>query len=153
MFPETVEQCLEFKDFIKSHGWKTLVADGESGREVDFYEPFINARAVDVCQADMRQFGIDGIMTVADLCNKKNILIAPHNWGSLIGYYMQLQVGRAIGNFYRAEQDPVSTDVIVAEGYTIKDGYASIPAVPGFGLTVNEEKFASDVKVRFDLKA
>ncbi|MHC4328180.1 MAG: enolase C-terminal domain-like protein [Planctomycetota bacterium] len=153
MFPETVEQCLEFKDFIKSHGWKTLVADGESGREVDFYEPFINARAVDVCQADMRQFGIDGIMTVADLCNKKNILIAPHNWGSLIGYYMQLQVGRAIGNFYRAEQDPVSTDVIVAEGYTIKDGYASVPAVPGFGLTVNEEKFASDVKVRFDLKA
>jgi len=153
MFPETVEQCLEFKDFIKSHGFKTLVADGESGREVEFYEPFVNARAVDICQADMRQFGMDGIMAIAESCRDKGILIAPHNWGSLIGYYMQLQIGRAIGNFYRAEQDPVSTDVIVADGYTIENGYATVPDMPGFGLEVDEDKFASKVHVRFDLKA
>lgn len=153
MFPETVEQCLEFKEFIKSHGLKTLLADGESGREIEFYEPFINAGAIDICQADMRQFGMDGIMTIADSCRDKGILIAPHNWGSLIGYYMQLHIGRAIGNFYRAEQDPVSTDVIVADGYAIKDGYATVPDAPGFGLTIHEDKFASKVKVRYDLKA
>jgi len=153
MFPETVEQCLEFKDFIKSNGFKTLLADGESGREIDFYEPFVKAQAIDVCQADMRQFGIDGIMTIAQSCADKGILIAPHNWGSLIGYYMQLQIGRAIGNFYRAEHDPVSTDVLVADGYSIKDGYATVPDAPGFGLMVDEDKFASRIKVRFDLKA
>lgn len=152
MFPELLEQCLEFKDFIKTHKWKTLVADGESGREVEFYRPFINARAIDVCQADMRQFGIDGIMTIAGLCKEKGILVAPHNWGSLIGYYMQLHIGRAISNFYRAEHDPVTTDVIIAEGYTMKDGCATVPASPGFGFAINENKFASDVKVRFDLK-
>ncbi|UCF17008.1 MAG: hypothetical protein JSW59_06015, partial [Phycisphaerales bacterium] len=153
MFPETVEQCLEFKHFIKSRGFKTLLADGESGREIEFYEPFVNARAIDVCQADMRQFGMDGIMAIADSCRDKGILIAPHNWGSLIGYYMQLHIGRAIGNFYRAEHDPVSTDVVVADGYSIKDGCATVPEAPGFGLTVDEDKFASKVKVRFDLKA
>ena len=35
-------------------------------------------------------------------------MVAPHNWGSLVGYYMQLHVGRAIENFYRAEHDPLS---------------------------------------------
>jgi L-alanine-DL-glutamate epimerase-like enolase superfamily enzyme len=152
MFQEQVEECLELKDFIKAHNWKTLVADGEGGREVNFYKPFINAKAIDICQADMRWFGIDGIMDIAAMCEGKNVLIAPHNWGSLMGFYMQLHIGRAIKNFYRAEHDPVKTDVIVAEDYTIKNGYATIPAKPGFGLKINEEKFASDVKVRFDLK-
>ena len=78
--------------------------------------------------------------------------IAPHNWGSLVGYYMQLHVGRAVTNFYRAEHDPLSTDVLVAEGYDRKDGTSSVPDAPGFGLSIDEKKFASDVKVRFDLK-
>jgi L-alanine-DL-glutamate epimerase-like enolase superfamily enzyme len=153
MFPEQVEQCLEFKNFIKSHNWKTLVADGEGGREINFYRPFVEAQAIDICQADMRRFGIDGIMDIAAMCEDKNVLIAPHNWGSLIGYYMQLHIGRAIKNFYRAEHDPVSTDAIIADGYSIKNGYASVPAKPGFGLKINEEKFASDIKLRFDLKS
>ena len=151
MFPEQVEPCLEYKDFIRTHKWKTLVADGESGREVEFYKAFVDARAIDVCQADMRQFGIDGIMTIASLCNEDDILMAPHNWGSLMGYYMQLHIGRAIRNFYRAEHDPVITDVIIAEGYRMKDGYATVPDAPGFDLMIDEGKFASNVKVRFDL--
>lgn len=152
MFQEQVDKCIEFKKFIKTHNWNTLVADGEGGREVDFYKPFIETQAIDICQADMRRFGIDGIMEIAALCEEKNVLIAPHNWGSLMGYYMQLHIGRAIRNFYMAEQDPVKTDVIIDEGYTIKNGYADVPAKPGFGLTINEEKFASDVKKSFDLK-
>jgi len=152
MFPELLDRCLEFKDFIKTHGFKTLVADGESGRAVEFYKPFIEARAIDVCQADMRQFGIDGIMNIAALCREYDILMAPHNWGSLMGYYMQLHIGRAISNFYRAEHDPVETDVIAAEGYATKKGYATVPAAPGFGLKVIENRFTSKVKMRFDVK-
>jgi L-alanine-DL-glutamate epimerase-like enolase superfamily enzyme len=152
MFPEQIDKCLEFKEFIKNHNWNILVADGEGGREVDFYKPFVAAKAIDICQADMRRFGIDGIMEVAALCEDNNVLIAPHNWGSLMGFYMQLHIGRSIRNFYRAEHDPVKTDVIIDEGYKIENGYATVPDKPGFGLTINEEKFASDIKVRFDIK-
>jgi L-alanine-DL-glutamate epimerase-like enolase superfamily enzyme len=91
-------------------------------------------------------------MTIAGMCSEKGILIAPHNWGSLMGYYMQLHIGRAIPNFYRAEHDPVTTDVILTDGYARKEGRATVPAAPGFGLTIDEVKFASNVKVRFDLK-
>ena len=65
---------------------------------------------------------------------------------------MQLHVGRAVTSFYRVEHDPLATDVLIADGYDRKDGSSSVPAAPGFGLAVDEKKFAAEVKVRFDLK-
>jgi L-alanine-DL-glutamate epimerase-like enolase superfamily enzyme len=100
----------------------------------------------------MNRFGLEGILTEAAWAKEAGAVVAPHNWGSLVGYYMQLHVGRAVSNFYRAEHDPLSTDVLVAEGYERKSGTSSVPDVAGFGLSINEKKFASDVKVRFDLK-
>lgn len=153
MFEENVDQCLEFKAFIREHKWKTLLADGETQGNLDAYKPFIEAKAVDIFQGDMNRFGFEGILKEAEWCSPKGLKIAPHNWGSLVGYYMQLHVGRAIKNFYRAEHDPLSSSVLIADGYKISKGKASLPSAPGFGLKINEEKFASDVRIRFDLKA
>lgn len=152
LFPETVEECLELKKFISEHGWKTLVADGESWRGPDDYNPFINANAIDVLQGDMNRFGFEGILAEAGHGRPQGMLVAPHNWGSLMGFYMQLHVGRAITNFYRAENDPLSNDIIIADGYIIRDGLASVTDKPGFGFKVNEEKFEK-VEVNFDLEA
>ncbi len=153
LFPETVDDCLALKDFIKRHGWKTLVADGETQGRLEVFRPFIQARAIDVYQGDMRRFGFEGILTEARWAGRQRLWVAPHNWGSLVGYYMQLQVGRAITNFYRAEHDPLANDVLVADGYALEGGLATVPDAPGFGLTINEAKFATDVAVTFDLKA
>ena len=153
MFEEDVEQCLEFKAFIREHKWKTLLADGETQGNLEAYKPFIEAKAVDIFQGDMNRFGFEGILKEAEWCRPKGLKVAPHNWGSLVGYYMQLHVGRAITNFYRAEHDPLSNSVLIADGYKISKGKASVPSTPGFGLKINEEKFASDVRIRFDLKA
>jgi L-alanine-DL-glutamate epimerase-like enolase superfamily enzyme len=152
LFPETVEECLGLKKFIKDNGWATLLADGETQGDLDAFKPFLRARAIDVYQADMNRFGFEGILTEAAWAKEAGAVVAPHNWGSLVGYYMQLHVGRAVGNFYRAEHDPLSTDVLVAEGYDREGGTSSVPAAPGFGLSVAREKFAGGVKVRFDLK-
>ena len=65
---------------------------------------------------------------------------------------MILQVGRAIANLYRAENDPLDTDVLTAEGYALKDGLATVPDTPGLGLKINEARFAASVKPRLDLK-
>jgi L-alanine-DL-glutamate epimerase-like enolase superfamily enzyme len=151
MFPEEIDKCLELKRFISQHGWKTLVADGETQRQLDAYKPFIEARAIDVFQGDMNRFGFEGILTEASWCKPQGLRVAPHNWGSLIGYYMQLHVGRAITNFYRAERDPLSNPVLIADGYDLRDGYSSVPDAPGFGLKLNEGRFATDVRINFDL--
>jgi L-alanine-DL-glutamate epimerase-like enolase superfamily enzyme len=152
LFPETVEECLELKKFIKDHGWATLLADGETQGDLNVFKPFLKAKAIDVYQADMNRFGFEGILTEAAWAKEAGAVVAPHNWGSLVGYTMQLHVGRAVSNFDRAEHDPLATDVLVAEGYERKDGSSSVPAAPGFGLSIAEGKFAGGVKVRFDLK-
>jgi L-alanine-DL-glutamate epimerase-like enolase superfamily enzyme len=153
MFEETVEECLEFRDFLRERGWKTLVADGETQGDLDVFKPFIEAKAIEVYQADMNRFGFDGILQEASWCEPQGLLVAPHNWGSLVGYYMQLHVGRAIPNFYRAEHDPLSNDVLIAEGYRIAEGQASLPDAPGAGIAIDAEKFASEAKIRFDVQA
>ena len=79
--------------------------------------------------------------------------IAPHNWGSLIGFYMELHIGRAISNFYRAEHDPLSSDVIVADVYQITDGVVNVPDSPGFGLSINDAALAREAEIRFDVHA
>jgi L-alanine-DL-glutamate epimerase-like enolase superfamily enzyme len=151
LFPETVEDCLELKRFMKEQGWTTLLADGETQSKLDVFKPFIAAKAIDVYQGDMNQFGFEGILTEAAWAREQKLLVAPHNWGSLVGYYMQLHVGRAIDNFYRAEHDPLSTPVLVAEGYERKEGATTVPAAAGFGLSIDEKAFAAEAKVRFDV--
>ena len=81
----------------------------------------------------------------------REILIAPHNWSSLLSLFMQVHIGLVVPNFYRAEHDPLTSDLLIADGYKIKDGACSVPDAPGFGLAVDERKF-SRVSVNFDLK-
>jgi L-alanine-DL-glutamate epimerase-like enolase superfamily enzyme len=152
MFPEQIEQCMELKQFISRRGGKTLIADGETQQNLDAYKPFIAAKAIDVFQGDMNRFGIEGILTEAAWCQAQGLTVGPHNWGSLIGFYMQLHMGRAITNLYRAEHDPLSTDVLIADGYQIQDGYCRMPDSPGFGLRINDGRFGASARVNFDLK-
>ena len=48
LFDEQVEQCLELKRFMAGHGWRTLLADGETLHNLDAFRPFIAAKAIDV---------------------------------------------------------------------------------------------------------
>ena len=151
-FPEQVDQDLELKAFIKEHRLKTLLADGETQDTLEPFRPFMEARAIDVFQGDMNHFGVEGILKEAAMAGPFDLQVAPHNWGSLIGFYAMLHVGSAITNFYWAENDPVESDVLIADGYGIKDGLAAVPDSPGFGLKINEERFAATVKPHFDIR-
>jgi L-alanine-DL-glutamate epimerase-like enolase superfamily enzyme len=151
-FPEEVEKCLELKRFIADRGWRTLLADGEGKHDLAAYRPFVDAKAIDVLQGDMNSYGIEGILAEAAMAEPQGILVAPHNWGSLLGFYHQLHVALAVPNFYRAEHDPLTSDVLIAEGYQIDDGVCTVSDAPGFGLTVDEKQFQR-VSVNFDLRS
>ncbi len=153
MFPEEIYQYLELKEFISELGYSTYIADGESQSSPVGLKPFIDARAIDVLQGDMNTYGIEGILMEAEWARSQNLKIAPHNWGSLFGYYLQLHIGKAIENFYMAECDPLKSDVLIAEGYRIEDGFVTVPDSPGFGLVIDDDKLSSspDIEILFDL--
>jgi D-galactarolactone cycloisomerase len=76
LFPETVDECLALKEFMKEHGWKTLLADGETQKELSAYRPFIDAKAIDVFQGDMNHFGVEGILTESRWAEPQGLSIA-----------------------------------------------------------------------------
>jgi D-galactarolactone cycloisomerase len=151
-FPEQVEPCLKLKQFIAEREWKTLLADGEGQDDVEAYRPFVDAKALDMLQGDMYTLGIEGILAEAAMARPKGILVAPHNWSSLLSLFMQVHVGLVVSNFYRAEHDPLKSDMLIADGYKINDGICSVPDAPGFGLAIDERKFGR-VRINFDLRA
>jgi L-alanine-DL-glutamate epimerase-like enolase superfamily enzyme len=152
MFPEDVEKDLALKELLKKRGIKTLLADGETQGTVAALKPLMKAKAIDLFQLDVNAVGIDGLLAEAGACQFTGGRIAPHAWGTLLGFYAQLHVGRVIGNFYAGEQDPLTSDAVIAEGYQIKNGRCSVPDAPGFGLKLRQEDLAN-IKPAFDLKA
>jgi D-galactarolactone cycloisomerase len=141
MFPETVEECLELRRWLRERGWKTLVADGESARKVSHFDPFIEANAIDVLQGDIRTLGFTRQLTLSRKISTKNMLLAPHNWGSYIALHMQAVLARGIPNFCIAEQDPTETDLFAgAELFKLEDGLVSVPDTPGCGLELRVEE-------------
>ena len=119
---------------------------------MEAYRPFVDAKALDVLQGDMYVLGIEGILAEAAMAEPQGILVAPHNWSSLLSLFMQVHIGLVVPNFYRAEVDPLRSDVLIYGSYQIKDGFCSVPDAPGFGLAIDESKFGR-VRVNFDLKA
>jgi L-alanine-DL-glutamate epimerase-like enolase superfamily enzyme len=153
MFRDSVEQYLALKSFMHDHGWRLLIADGENKRFPKDMKAWVDAGAVDILQGDMNQFGFEDILAEAAMGRPRGVTVAPHNWGSLFGYYMQLHVGRAIPNFFMAEQDPMSCKAVIADGFGIKDGTVTVPETPGLGLKLDDAALADVATVHFDLSA
>jgi L-alanine-DL-glutamate epimerase-like enolase superfamily enzyme len=153
MFPDDVARYLELKAFMRERGIRALIADGENKRLPSEMKPWVEARAVDILQGDMNLFGFEDIAAEAAMGRPFGAVIAPHNWGSLFGFYLQVQAGRAIPNFYRAEQDPLTCKAISTEDYRIRDGYCVLPERPGLGMTMIDAALPEVACVHFDIKA
>ena len=142
MFPEEVAADLRLKDFLKSKGWKTLVADGESARDVDHFDPYIASGSIDVLQPDIRAFGLTRQWELSRrAAARRGIWLAPHNWGSRLGLHMQLVLARGIPNFLMAEEDRSTSDLFDTSAFTFKEGKMRVPDSPGCGLVLREEVF------------
>jgi L-alanine-DL-glutamate epimerase-like enolase superfamily enzyme len=142
MFPESVEEDLELKRWLGERGRSTLVADGESARAEEHFTPYIAARALDVLQGDIRAFGFTRLLALSRMTAGTGIVLAPHNWGSYLGAFMQVVLARGIPNFLIGEVDPGRTDLFAgAERFELREGTVLAPDAPGLGLEFREDAF------------
>lgn len=153
MFQEDVARYLELRAFMRDRGIKCLIADGENKRLPSEMKSWVDAKAVDILQGDMNLFGLEDIAAEAAMAEPAGASVAPHNWGSLFGFYLQLQVGRAIPNFYRAEEDPLTCKAIRTDGYRIAEGRCRLPEAPGLGMNIVDAALPDVACVHFDIKA
>lgn len=156
MFRDDPEPYLKVREVIKQLGLSTKIADGETWKslEDDLAVKMIHSNTLDILQADMRNFEIEGILALSKMAEKAGFgsQLSPHNWSTWIGTCMMMHVACAIPNFYRGEVDPARPldDVLVHQGYKIKDGMCTDFDAPGFGITVNIDKLAK-MKPVFDV--
>ena len=143
-FPESIEQSVSFKEFMREGGWNTLLADGETrsaGYDEEF-EKMIRAGGIDVVQFDLRRYTLTRWLRYMSVIEETETLAAPHNWGShLSGFYIP-QFARGFGRFALGETDNMVMPGVHAEGYDLKEGLMSVPHTPGFGLELDEVYFA-----------
>lgn len=143
MFEEDVELYRNLKKFIKEKGLNTLIADGETRTRapLDFYDPFFEAGVIDVIQHDMKGLGVTGWRRLAEMAGASNVKCAPHNWGSLLGFFLSLQFAKTIPHFLYGEVATLTSDVIDVSGYEFSGGTFTVPDTPGLGLKLNQDVY------------
>ena len=151
MFPENLDEYLELKKWMKEQGFSTLLADGENAKEIEDFDSYFDEQALDVYQGDMRRFGFTNLVKISQRTAKVGINIAPHNWGSFLGFYMQLTLGRGIPNFLMAEHDPLDTDMVDVSGFELKEGTVRVPDLPGCGISFRNEFFSGSDNLNWEV--
>ena len=142
MFPENVDDNARLKEYLARRSWDILVADGESAGRIGHFDAFIDRELIDVLQPDIRGFGLTLQWQLSRrIGSKPGIRLAPHNWGSFLGVYMQLVLGRGIDNFLIAEQDISSGDLFDTSAFEFREGRMRVPDVPGCGLRLREDVY------------
>lgn len=142
IFREDPDQYRRLREQMKEAGIETFVADGESAREPQHFEPYLKPeRLIDVVQLDIRRGGLLGCKEAALMAAAAQAIAVPHNWASQVGLYMSLHLARAVKNAVAAEDERSRCDVILEDGYRFEGGFYTVPDSPGLGIRVDEEVY------------
>jgi L-alanine-DL-glutamate epimerase-like enolase superfamily enzyme len=141
-FPEGMEECRAFHEFLAEGGYDTLLADGEgSERDDEAFHGLVEAGAMDVVQFDMRGYSLTRWRDYLPRAVRAGAVAAPHNWGShLSGFYIA-HLGRGCGGVSMAEIDTMAMPAVSSDAYAWRDGGLWVPDAPGFGLELDDGAF------------
>ena len=129
------------KDWLRERELFTLIADGEG----DAAPGIVNwgrEGLIDALQYDVFGFGFSRWLALGREIAATPIRCAPHHYGAHLGNYVTGHLAPALPRFEFVEWDETQTPGIDASGYGVRDGFVSLPATPGFGLTLDETIFA-----------
>lgn len=147
LFPEDQARYTELRSRMEKANMKTLIADGESVKSPEQFEPYLKPRRLmDVLQMDIRRGGFLDNRKMAQMGEEAGAISVPHNWGSQAGLFMGLHLAKAVKAVTAAEDDRSTCDVLNADGYAFRDGHYTVSDKPGLGLSVNEKNYSMKYK-------
>ncbi|MEZ4713471.1 MAG: enolase C-terminal domain-like protein [Caldilineaceae bacterium] len=131
-------------EWMNGQDLNVLVADGE-GQASPTLLDWAEQGVIDVVQYDIFSYGLANWLATAAKLDKLGIHTAPHHYGRHLGNYISGHLATAAEQFLFVEWDEATTPGIAAPGYAIENGHVTIPDSPGFGLVLDEERFAHAV--------
>jgi len=111
------------------------------------FQDLLRAGLVDIVRPDIHQFGLTQTRRIAALAETYYVAVAPRHNGGPIATAAALHLAASLPNFfiqhipYRqdAEARMMRAALTGKNVETVRDGFASLPAGPGLGITVNEK--------------
>lgn len=144
IFPETLEDYRALHRSLFELNADTPVADGESVRKMDDYQPFMQARLYRYIQPDMRTCGFSKVLYAADEAAPLRVNLVPHNWMSELGKTACLHAAKVRRNIPLVEDDRYHDFSLDTSAYEFRNGQWIVPDKPGWGvdLSPNYELFS-----------
>jgi L-alanine-DL-glutamate epimerase-like enolase superfamily enzyme len=167
-FYEDAALYRRLRAWMRAEGLKTMIGDGEGRGMTDPGLPdllkgehvatvgslaphallldMVREGIVDVLQWDILSPGLTRWLEIAPSIEAWGRLGSPHHYGTFLGNYHLSHLGLAMPNFGFVEWDDATTPGIATDGYAINEGLVTVPATPGFGLTLDDDAYSRAVK-------
>lgn len=125
---------------LQASGLRIPLAGGEDITTASAAERLLDRVPLGVLQADMVRTGVMEYLRIADVAEKHGAQVAPHNFGTCIGVYESVQIGKVAPAYLMGECDDSSFDAYSASGYILREGVYRVPDVPGFGVVARDPR-------------
>jgi L-alanine-DL-glutamate epimerase-like enolase superfamily enzyme len=144
-FHEDAELYRDLKNWLSANQMPILIADGEGDASTHVLD-WAHEGLIDIIQYDAIGYGFTRWLRTARQLDAWGVRSAPHHYGTGYGNYVACHLAPAISHFALAEWDESAVSGLSAPGYHINAGSVSVPAVPGFGVELEQEAFLSAVQ-------
>jgi len=134
----------DLKSWLERESLPVLIADGEGaadGRLMAWAQDGL----VDVINYDIFSHGFSAWLRTGQQLDEWGVQSGAHHYGGMIGNYVTGHLAGAVEGFAFVEWDEATTPVLDTSAYAIDDGQVVIPDAPGFGLVLDDERFADAV--------
>lgn len=133
-FHETVADYQKLRDFVRSAGIKTLLADGEADPDPKLLRELISRKLLDVHLTDIEGLGFTNWRQLMPELKTMGAQASPHAWGSLLKTNYTAHLAGGLGNTVTIEGVTSTSDDVDLSGYVVQNGKLIPPSAPGFGM-------------------
>ena len=132
------------EDFVKLREHSPVpIAGGEVLTHRRAFQPWLEARALDIVQPDVTKVGgISEERRIAWMAADHGVKFIPHGWNTAVGLAADLQLASAFPCTDFVEYltgSPFIDDIALGGWHLDENGMIDIPARPGLGLELNRE--------------
>jgi len=136
-FRENRDDLRRLRDFLGERSTETLMADGESGVDVEFILELAAEGLVDVLLMDVAGLGLTRWRQLMPRVRETGARISPHTWGEPLKTYYAAQFGAGVGRTLCLEGIPATIEGVDTSAYRFEEGILRLPEkAQGFGLVL-----------------
>lgn len=135
-FHETVSDYEKLRNYIKTAGISTLLADGEADPDPALLKELFEKKLLDVHLTDIEGLGFTNWRRLMPELKKLGVQASPHAWGSLLKSYYTAHLAGGLGNTITIEGVTSTSEEVDLSGYKIQGGKLIPPPAAGFGMSL-----------------